>query len=106
MCPCNCMQAAQEILSVPANNCSVVLSMQGCFDSAIERYEYGGAYRGVFPVKCNHDRELLAAVLHAGKPFGFGLEARDQWDIWYLWQRWWRPLRTTKDITLPKAALR
>ena len=51
---------------------------QGCFDSAIERYEYGGTYRGVFPVKCNHDRELLAAVLHAGKPFGFGLEARSQ----------------------------
>ena len=55
---------------------STVLTPQGCFDSAIERYEYGGAYRGVFPVKCNHDRELLAAVLQAGKPFGFGLEAR------------------------------
>ena len=53
---------------------SACCATQGCFDSAIGRYEYGGSYRGVFPVKCNHDRELLAAVLRAGKPFGFGLE--------------------------------
>lgn len=49
-------------------------NLQGCFDSAIGRYEYGGAYRGVFPVKCNHDRELITAILEAGQPYGFGLE--------------------------------
>ena len=70
--------ASRDIhMNAVAASCSTkLLTMQGCFDSAIERYEYGGTYRGVFPVKCNHDRELLAAVLHAGKPFGFGLEAR------------------------------
>jgi arginine decarboxylase-like protein len=45
---------------------------QGCFDGAIARYGYGACYRGVFPVKCNHDRGLVAAVLAAGA--GWGLE--------------------------------
>lgn len=28
----------------------------------------------MFPVKCNHDRELITAILEAGQPYGFGLE--------------------------------
>ena len=33
-----------------------------------------GCYRGVFPVKCNHDRELITTVLESGAKFGWGLE--------------------------------
>ena len=33
-----------------------------------------GVYSGVFPVKCNHDRELLECILEAGRPFNYGLE--------------------------------
>ena len=25
-------------------------------------------------MKCNHDRELITAILEAGQPYGFGLE--------------------------------
>ena len=48
--------------------------VQGCFDAAIARYAYSGAYRGAFPVKCNHDRDLVAAVMAAGARSGWGLE--------------------------------
>ena len=34
-----------------------------------------GRYQGLFPVKCNHDRELLEAVVGYGQPYMFGLEA-------------------------------
>lgn len=35
-----------------------------------------GVYRGVFPVKCNHSRDLLDSILEAAQPsLGFGLEA-------------------------------
>ena len=63
-------------MSVRSDRCILkrVWYLQSCFDSAIRRYEYEGAYRGVFPVKCNHDRELIKAILEAGRPHGFGLE--------------------------------
>ncbi|EIE21904.1 arginine decarboxylase [Coccomyxa subellipsoidea C-169] len=48
--------------------------LQGCFDKAVARYEYQGSYRGVFPVKCNHDRELISTILDCGAKFGWGLE--------------------------------
>ncbi|KAI8463251.1 MAG: arginine decarboxylase [Monoraphidium minutum] len=44
------------------------------FAGAIERFEYKGTYRGVFPVKCNHDRDLIGCMVRHGAPFGFGLE--------------------------------
>ena len=53
---------------------------QQAFAQAIERFEYKGAYRGVFPVKCNHDRDLIAAIVRHGAPYGFGLEVRG--DVW------------------------
>ena len=28
----------------------------------------------MFPVKCNHDRELIDCILEAGRPFKYGLE--------------------------------
>ena len=34
-----------------------------------------GSYRGVFPVKCNHDKDLLSNVVSFGQRLGFGLEA-------------------------------
>lgn len=48
--------------------------MQGAFASAIQRAGYPACYRGVFPVKCNHDRDVVRAVVEFGLPFNFGLE--------------------------------
>lgn len=39
---------------------------QAAFSAAIERFEYQGAYNGVFPVKANHDKSLIDAVLEYG----------------------------------------
>ncbi|NJK58926.1 MAG: biosynthetic arginine decarboxylase [Pleurocapsa sp. SU_5_0] len=42
---------------------------------AIARYEYQGKYQGVFPIKCNQNRQLIEALVNYGKPYHFGLEA-------------------------------
>jgi arginine decarboxylase len=42
---------------------------------AIARYEYQGKYQGVFPIKCNQNRQLIEALVDYGKPYQFGLEA-------------------------------
>ena len=49
--------------------------LNACFAKAIARYNYGGIYKGVFPVKCNQQRHLLEKLVHYGKPYQFGLEA-------------------------------
>lgn len=49
--------------------------LNSCFADAIRRYEYPGAYRGVYPVKCNQHRHLVEALVKYGKPYHFGLEA-------------------------------
>ncbi|MEN9566563.1 MAG: hypothetical protein RLZZ69_1759, partial [Cyanobacteriota bacterium] len=43
--------------------------------TAIARYEYQGKYQGVFPIKCNQNRQLIEALVDYGKPYQFGLEA-------------------------------
>jgi arginine decarboxylase len=49
--------------------------LNACFAKAIARYNYPGVYRGVFPVKCNQQRHLIADLVRFGKPHQFGLEA-------------------------------
>ncbi len=46
-----------------------------CFQHAIKEHEYAGNYRGVFPVKVNQQRHLVEAIVEAGRPWQFGLEA-------------------------------
>ena len=49
--------------------------LNACFARAIARYNYGGVYRGVFPVKCNQHRHLVEDLVRFGAPYQFGLEA-------------------------------
>ncbi|PZV14964.1 MAG: arginine decarboxylase [Leptolyngbya sp.] len=49
--------------------------LNAAFAKAIARYNYEGAYRGVFPVKCNQQRHLVESLVKFGKPYQFGLEA-------------------------------
>lgn len=49
--------------------------LNACFARAIARYNYGGVYRGVFPVKCNQHRHLVEDLVRFGSPHQFGLEA-------------------------------
>ncbi len=46
-----------------------------CFQKAISEYGYQGRYRGVFPIKVNQQRHLVEEIVHAGKKWGYGLEA-------------------------------
>ena len=47
----------------------------GEFERAIREFEYPGVYRGVFPIKVNHQREVLDELVRAGRGLGMGLEA-------------------------------
>ncbi|MBI3926108.1 MAG: biosynthetic arginine decarboxylase [Armatimonadetes bacterium] len=49
--------------------------LQSAFSRAITRYGYPGIYQGVFPVKCNQQRQLVECVVRFGKRHQFGLEA-------------------------------
>lgn len=49
--------------------------LNACFARAIARYGYQGAYKGVFPIKCNQQRHIIDALVRFGQSHQFGLEA-------------------------------
>ena len=49
--------------------------LNACYAKPIARYNYGGVYKGVFPVKCNQQKHLIEDLVKFGKPYQFGLEA-------------------------------
>lgn len=49
--------------------------LHSAFSRAIAKYGYKGAYRGVFPVKCNNQRHFVKSVVEYGRDLHFGLEA-------------------------------
>jgi arginine decarboxylase len=44
------------------------------FAKAIEENKFGGAYRGVFPIKVNQLREVAEEIVEAGRSWHYGLE--------------------------------
>ena len=54
---------------------SRVRGLRQAFDQAIDAYEYGGRFRGVYPIKVNQQRHVLEEVVEHGGPAGIGLEA-------------------------------
>ena len=52
-----------------------VQSVNRAFDNAITEFNYGGKYRGVFPIKVNQLREVIEEIVDAGQSSHFGLEA-------------------------------
>ncbi|MEI6034804.1 MAG: biosynthetic arginine decarboxylase [Verrucomicrobiae bacterium] len=49
--------------------------LNAAFAEAIAEAGYGGAYRGVFPIKVNQLREVVEEIMDAGAPWHFGIEA-------------------------------
>ncbi|MBI2437869.1 MAG: biosynthetic arginine decarboxylase [Lentisphaerae bacterium] len=45
------------------------------FNSAIRDYGYQGAYRGVYPIKVNQQKQVVAEIMEFGRPYHHGLEA-------------------------------
>lgn len=46
-----------------------------CFNNAIRDANYQGVYRGVYPIKVNQQKQVVAEIVEFGKPFHHGLEA-------------------------------
>ncbi len=44
------------------------------FIKAIKTYKYKNIYQGVFPVKCNQQKNVLEKIIEFGSPWNFGLE--------------------------------
>jgi len=53
---------------------SSVESLATCFHSAFREYSYTGNYRGVYPIKVNHQRQVVEEIIAIGQPLGIGLE--------------------------------
>ena len=51
-----------------------ITELHEAFSKAIETYEYKNIYQGVFPVKCNQQKNVLEKILEFGSPWNFGLE--------------------------------
>ncbi|MEZ0273981.1 MAG: arginine decarboxylase, partial [Roseimicrobium sp.] len=45
------------------------------FATAIREANYGGQYRGVYPIKVNQQQEVIEEVTRYGKKYHYGLEA-------------------------------
>jgi arginine decarboxylase len=52
-----------------------VQSLNEAFARAIEEFEYGSVFRGVFPIKVNQKRVVVQQIIEAGRPYNYGLEA-------------------------------
>ena len=50
--------------------------LAGCFSEAISENEYGGRWRGVYPIKVNQQAHVVEEVVGFGARFGVGLEAK------------------------------
>jgi arginine decarboxylase len=49
--------------------------INNAFNKKISEYKYGGAFRGVYPIKVNQQEQVIEEITCYGKPFHHGLEA-------------------------------
>ena len=63
------------IIRFPQILASAVADLNDAFARAIEEFDYGNVYRGVFPIKVNQKRVVVEQIIEAGRPYGYGLEA-------------------------------
>ncbi|MDC3180223.1 biosynthetic arginine decarboxylase [bacterium] len=49
-------------------------ALHDAFLKAIKTYKYKNIYQGVFPVKCNQQKNVLEKIIKFGSPWNFGLE--------------------------------
>jgi arginine decarboxylase len=52
-----------------------IKNLHESFASAIRAYEYGGCYRGVYPIKVNQQQQVVEEICSFGARFHHGLEA-------------------------------
>ena len=52
------------------------------FQSAITEFQYGAGYKGVFPMKVNHRRDVVEELLRVGRRYDFGLEVGSKAELY------------------------
>jgi arginine decarboxylase len=62
------------LLRFPQIISSQITRLHEAFARAIAEGGYRGQYRGVFPIKVNQRQEVVMQIMHAGKPYDYGLE--------------------------------
>src|SRR5262245_21448851 len=63
------------IIRFPQILASAVANLNDAFARAIEEFDYGNVFRGVFPIKVNQKRVVVEKIIEAGRQYGYGLEA-------------------------------
>ncbi len=54
---------------------SRISEVYDCFNKAIREYGYQGKYQGVYPIKVNQQKEVVAEIVEFGRKYHHGLEA-------------------------------
>ena len=65
---------APLLLRFPQIISSQIIRLHEAFARAIAEGGYRGQYRGVFPIKVNQRKEVVAQIMRAGRPYDYGLE--------------------------------
>ena len=63
------------VIRFPQILSAAVQSLNEAFARAIEEFDYGNVFRGVFPIKVNQKRVVVQQIIEAGRPYNYGLEA-------------------------------
>jgi arginine decarboxylase len=63
------------VIRFPQILSEAVRSLNEAFGRAIEEFDYGNVFRGVFPIKVNQKRVVVQQIIEAGRPYNYGLEA-------------------------------
>jgi arginine decarboxylase len=63
------------VIRFPQILSEAVRSLNEAFARAIEEFDYGNVFRGVFPIKVNQKRVVVSQIIEAGRPYNYGLEA-------------------------------
>ena len=58
-----------------------IAQLHESFAAAIHEYKYRGRYQGVFPMKVNHRKEVMEAILKSGRRFDYGIEVGSKPEI-------------------------
>ena len=51
-----------------------ITELNNSFSKAIKNYDYKNIYKGVFPIKCNQQKNVLKKIIEYGNQWDFGLE--------------------------------
>ena len=58
-----------------------IMELNNCFSKAIKNYNYQNFYQGVFPIKCNQQKNIIEKIIDYGYPWNFGLEVGSKTEL-------------------------